>query len=701
MGLLLLLTAGLLAATALLTVRSDDASVTRAGDDLTVESTLVVVAPFDVFDAHLDLWAEGMADVLALNLDGAGPLRTVSSASALRRWAELGDTATWHALGRATGAGIVISGALIASGPDSVRATMTILDVRTNRVVDRVQVQEAEPHMARLTDTLTVVALRAIGEQVPVTASRHSTYRLPSNLGALLTFLRAEQFYRRAQWDSARAYYGRVIEQDSVFALPYRRIGNVLAWERMVADPASDQFLLRAGALNRGLGPRDSLLVAADSMGAAAGTTENPLLRWMLTRRLFRTLDEAAARYPRDPEVWFAIGEARYHRGLGAGLSVPEREQLAAFERAIELDPAFAPAYIHTTELALNTLDAERALGFAGAYLAVAATEPAHRGVRLVWHILRADATGRGGATTLPAAVRRMLDTASTEALVSARTTLRRYPDRAEAAVYLSRLLAVGRPSVYPTFSDTVRMRRRLAEELAFRGHLTEAGKVLVDRDVPLFAELAYLGGVPRDQARQVFGGWLRSGSPRLRFALPWWATVGDTASITAVIRSRSAALQRSTTVDAATAARVTVVRGADLTGGDAGGEAADVAWARYDVASAEAHLALALGDSGTALARFVQLPDSLCLECYADRLTRTRLLNAQRRHREALARSAEVPFEFLTALEVPMAIERARAAAALGDRQTASQAVDWATRAWQQADPVLRPLLESVRLRR
>ena len=106
-------------------------------------------------------------------------------------------------------------------------------------------------------------------------------------------------------------------------------------------------------------------------------------------------------------------------------------------------------------------------------------------------------------------------------------------------------------------------------------------------------------------------------------------------------------------------------------------------------------------GDSATALARFDQLPDSLCLECYADRLTRTRLLNAQRRHHEALAGTEEVPFEFLTALEVPMAIERARAAAAIGERKIADRALDWAARAWHRADPALRPLVEPARVRR
>ena len=47
--------------------------------DVPVDPALVVVAPFDVADPGLELWRDGMVDVLSLNLDGAGPLRTVSA----------------------------------------------------------------------------------------------------------------------------------------------------------------------------------------------------------------------------------------------------------------------------------------------------------------------------------------------------------------------------------------------------------------------------------------------------------------------------------------------------------------------------------------------------------------------------------------------------------------------------------------------
>src|SRR2546422_4433739 len=42
-----------------------------------LDDNLVAVAPFDVFDRKLELWREGLMDILSRDLDGAGPLRTL------------------------------------------------------------------------------------------------------------------------------------------------------------------------------------------------------------------------------------------------------------------------------------------------------------------------------------------------------------------------------------------------------------------------------------------------------------------------------------------------------------------------------------------------------------------------------------------------------------------------------------------------
>ena len=64
-----------------------------------LDPNLVGVAPFDVLTTSqdLDVWREGMVDLLSRSLDGAGPLRTLSPTLAIRRWegrAEA-DRAAW------------------------------------------------------------------------------------------------------------------------------------------------------------------------------------------------------------------------------------------------------------------------------------------------------------------------------------------------------------------------------------------------------------------------------------------------------------------------------------------------------------------------------------------------------------------------------------------------------------------------------
>ena len=94
-----------------------------------LDADLLAVAPFDVLDPKLELWHEGMADLLARNLDGAGPLRTVSPTVVVRRWQGRADRVSATALATNTGAGLAIYGTLVGAGPDSVRLSASVLDV--------------------------------------------------------------------------------------------------------------------------------------------------------------------------------------------------------------------------------------------------------------------------------------------------------------------------------------------------------------------------------------------------------------------------------------------------------------------------------------------------------------------------------------------------------------------------------------------
>src|SRR5882672_7054983 len=65
-----------------------------------LDPTVIAVAPFEVLDPKLELWREGLVDVLSRKLDGAGPLRTVSPTVVVRRWTGRADPAAASQLGR-------------------------------------------------------------------------------------------------------------------------------------------------------------------------------------------------------------------------------------------------------------------------------------------------------------------------------------------------------------------------------------------------------------------------------------------------------------------------------------------------------------------------------------------------------------------------------------------------------------------------
>jgi DNA-binding SARP family transcriptional activator/tetratricopeptide (TPR) repeat protein len=630
-------------------------------DRKSLDADLVLVAPFGVFDPELQLWREGLVDVLAREIDGAGSFRTVAPGVAVRRLKGESDQSSAADLAREIGAGIAVSGHLLRAGRDSVRVSASVTDARTGAVLGETERAEALIHMDRLTDSVALAVFRILQTRDGAEGGLTPSMGLAGSLEALKAFLHGEQSFRRAQWDSARVYYEAAVREDTAFALAYHRIGQVIGWQRIAADSLASTYLLRAGALNQGLGPRDSLLVLADSLQAAANMSSDPSAEWRYARRAFATLTEAARRYPESPAVWFELGEAGYHLGTGPQIGIPESEVLQSFDRSIALDSAFSPAYIHPVELGFNLGGEAEGLRYAHAYLKLHPTEHAHRGVRLILQIIGPDALPRTERA-------RLLDTISTDAVVSARTMLRRWPDSAETAVMLSRLLAQGRPSTYPLFSDTSFMRLRLAQELSFRGHVTEAYRVLGDRETPLFAELAFLGTVPDESAQREFAQWLKDRSPIARWALPWWAAHADSVDLAAfhgLLEQRMRT--RSDT---------------------------DHAQLRYDGAAWYAYELLVKRDSSAALRAFLSLPDTLCPDCYLDRLTRARLLMSRGNDRKALATLNEPLAAFLTPIEVMFALERGRAAARAGEGPAAAQAFDFVRRSWLHADPELRRLV-------
>src|SRR3989454_4194759 len=164
----------------------------RAGAGPTLDPNLIAVAPFEVLDPKLELWREGLVDILSRNLDGGGPLRGVSPTGVLHRWTGRADAMSTAELGRRTGARVALFGTLERAGPDSLRLATALLHAGTGRILAEVDGREGGDRVDRLADSATYGVLRALGHARPAGALPAGPLGSPSP-PAVQAFLRGGQ----------------------------------------------------------------------------------------------------------------------------------------------------------------------------------------------------------------------------------------------------------------------------------------------------------------------------------------------------------------------------------------------------------------------------------------------------------------------------------------------------------------------------
>jgi hypothetical protein len=245
----------------------------------------------------------------------------------------------------------------------------------------------------------------------------------------------------------------------------------------------------------------------------------------------------------------------------------------------------------------------------------------------------------------------------------------RRWPDSGEVAVRLLQLPMKGRRSASAFIANPGLHRVMLVRELAYRGHVEAAfntlGTNIGPTEADSFGMLASLGGVPVDRIAAVFARLLNDRSVWLGSALPWWAARSDTASLLIGLARAESELAHART------------------------ESLRRDWA-YRVSAVRAYLSLAR-HSSDALTLFKQLPDTSCMGCYLDRLTKARLLDSLGNHVEAEAALTERPHALLSPLEVPLASERGTVAEKLQHYEAAARAYEFVARAWSSGDAAQR----------
>ena len=316
----------------------------------------VAVLPFSVQGQGLDVWREGAVDLVSSNIDGAAGLRAIDSRTLLARWheivdeGELPDLATSLEVARRTGARYAVLGSAVALGRD-LRLSADIYELASGKSLGQAQVQGSPDSVYMLVDRLSIETLRTIlggdARDLPrVELARVTTASLP----ALKAYLEGEILYRRADWTGALGAYREAVEADSTFALAWRRMGESIGWLPLEDRPPGGPWEAahRAARYSQRLPERESVLVLAYRAFIVGSMT------------MLEPLEAATRSYPDDPELIYLLGEhyAHFDHQLLLAPGTTER----TLDRAIELDPRFAPFYQHAIEYAFYRADSARAL---------------------------------------------------------------------------------------------------------------------------------------------------------------------------------------------------------------------------------------------------------------------------------------------------------------------------------------------------
>ncbi len=500
-----------------------------------LDPTLIAVAPFDAIGEGLDSWRDDAATLLDARLDGAGSLRTVPPSSVREHWAGEADRATAMQLAGQVGAGLVLFGRVVDAGGDSVRLTATLLDAATGEAPEQPEVVGSRQPMDALVDSLATRVLVAFARGRMPPSTRWTSLG-SSNPRAIREFLDGELHFRGFRPDSAQIHYERAIAEDSNFALAYRGLAYASEMARGLGQDIwglfppwgrFDELRITAGALNRGLARRESLLVAADSVWAAARTlgrradVEVDSEADSLYLRLFETLEAARQDFRQDPEVLFMLAHAVLAKGAGYGY--PPEIVVEALSGALELDPEFLPGYFPLLYLGLFLRGHDEGLENIDQFAALAGDLPLAEAFRLCADIIRSGGQGTDD-------VRLRVDSLIAEngmITVKKEVLFKAYDCVLSARMYPPDWLLEGTewdPELAPGQFGKVHRVVELRDSLFPRApHFWYP---------QFYPYVARVGVVPADTAGPRILQYLNGPPTRISFALRWWYEQGDSATL-------------------------------------------------------------------------------------------------------------------------------------------------------------------------
>ncbi|HSG08748.1 MAG TPA: hypothetical protein VLA36_10355, partial [Longimicrobiales bacterium] len=346
----------------------------------------IAVLPFHVTGPGLEVYREGMVDLVSANLDGLSDYRAIDARTVLARWnRDIGETSDAEldaALRVAAGTGARY--AIVGSGVEvggSVRFTATVYDISNGEQVGDGRVEGSPDNILGLVDELTVDVMRSLLEATGQ-GSNAQTFRLASvltsSVPALRDYLEGDALFRRGRFVEARELLQRAVEEDSTFALAYWRLGEAIGWQEAIGSAEARAAKQKATEYLDRLPAREATLLRV-SASASDGTIvdQMPNLRSYLQR------------YPDDPDGWYLLGEAGLHNYRGTGVTDADLD--GALFKAVALDPSFGPYYDHPARWAVGRGDQARFDAMLSGYEAAGSDLERAAEWKTLWDLLRGD----------------------------------------------------------------------------------------------------------------------------------------------------------------------------------------------------------------------------------------------------------------------------------------------------------------------
>ncbi|CAN5771848.1 hypothetical protein BH23GEM9_BH23GEM9_22310 [soil metagenome] len=301
-----------------------------------LSSDVIAIFPFEYRGAPEHAYiAEGLADLLAANLHGAGDLTAVDPrilVTRARRPAPPPADAQRAAAAR--GAALFVLGS-VTEVAGRLRVTASLYEAGGRHAPRTTDVVAEGPlhDVLEMVDRLSLGLLQLRG----TTTMAQAALRTTTSVEALRAFLRAEAALGRMDVQQAIEQLRDATLLDSTFAMAHYRLSSTAYrfGQAELAEPAAIAALRHAHRL----APADSLLVAG----------------WY--HHMFGSIEQAADLYQRalvhreaQAEAAFQLGELRFH--WGSLIGVPAAEARDAFDRVLAAEPDHVEAALHLARLA-------------------------------------------------------------------------------------------------------------------------------------------------------------------------------------------------------------------------------------------------------------------------------------------------------------------------------------------------------------